>query len=137
MRASVLSGEINLDLLLKNMSPDLCEGDFVFCVIKDTDYGALAELKPFATVTEPEGLTLVLLKEAADQFGLNYDHTFRCITLNVHSSLEAVGLTAAVSTALSDNQISANIIAGFYHDHIFVQSESAKHALGILSELSQ
>ena len=75
--------------------------------------------------------------EAADQCGLNYDHTFRCITLNVHSSLEAVGLTAAVSTALSDNQISANIIAGFYHDHIFVQSESAKHALGILSELSQ
>lgn len=132
-----MTGEISLNLLLKNMSPNLREGDFVFCVIKNVNYNALAELKPFATVSESEGLTLVLSKEAADQHGLNYDHTFRCITLNVHSSLEAVGLTAAVSTALSNNQISANIIAGFYHDHIFVQAEFANRALGILSELSQ
>lgn len=132
-----MSGETNLGLLLKNMSPERREGDYVFCVLKDADYDALAETKPFAIVREQEGLTLVILKEAADRLGLNYDRSFSCITLNVHSSLEAVGLTAAVSTALTEHQISANIIAGFYHDHIFVPTEFAAHALGILSGLSE
>jgi len=132
-----MSGETSLNRLLTNMSPTLRDGYYVFCTSKDADYGDFTETKPFATIKEAEGLTLVLLKEVADQTGLKYDSTLRCITLNVHSSLEAVGLTAAVSTVLAENQISANMIAGFFHDHIFVPSESANNALGLLLKLSE
>lgn len=131
-----MSGETNLDQLLSNMSPELRQGDYVFCVSNATNYDAINKIRPFACIYESEGMTLVVLKETAHRFGLDYEQTFGCITLNVHSSLEAVGLTAAVSTALTDHQISANIIAGFYHDHIFVPTEFAARALDILSRLS-
>lgn len=94
-------------------------------------------LEPIATFKELEGLTLVLTKDKADNAGLNYEGVFRQITLTVHSSLDAVGLTAAVSTKLAAKGISANIIAAYYHDHIFVSSEQAEQALLALKELSQ
>ena len=47
----------------------------------------------------------------------------------VHSSLEAVGLTAIVSGKLAAYEISANVIAGYYHDHIFVPEQFADEAL--------
>ncbi|MCH9673679.1 MAG: ACT domain-containing protein, partial [Gammaproteobacteria bacterium] len=62
---------------------------------------------------------------------------FKRITLTVHSSLDAVGLTAAVSTKLAEHDISANIVAGYYHDHIFVQTQRATHAMAALRELSE
>ena len=131
-----MPGEKDLQQLLHAMSPELRDGDYVFCTLKNSQYGDYADLNPIASFTEKEGLTLVVLKESADRSGLAYQNLFRCITLGVHSSLQAVGLTAAVSSALASNGISANIIAGYYHDHIFVQSERAETALGILSELS-
>ncbi|MGO2019037.1 MAG: ACT domain-containing protein [Psychrobacter sp.] len=85
---------------------------------------------------ETEGLTLVLTKDKADEAGLNYEGVFRQITLTVHSSLEAVGLTAAVSTKLTSKDISANVIAAYYHDHIFVSNDKAEQALSALKELS-
>lgn len=132
-----MPGETNLDQILNTMSPELHEGEYVFCTIKNSNYGDYARTYPFASVTEKEGLTLVLRKNAAEQAGLSFAGIFRCITLNVHSSLQAVGLTAAVSAALAEHGISANVIAGYFHDHIFVQSELAKQALGILLKLSE
>jgi len=132
-----LPGETSLDQLLNSMSPELREGEYVFCTVKNAKYGDYAQAKPIATVAEREGLTLVVLKNVADQSGLSYAGEFRCITLNVHSSLQAVGLTAAVSAALTEHGISANVIAGHFHDHIFVQSELADRALGILLKLSK
>lgn len=118
------------------MSPTLNLGEYVFCTIENGDYGDLTEAKPIASFVETEGLTLVLLKESADKMRLQYEGVFRCITLTVYSSLEAIGLTAAVSTSLSEHQISANIIAAFHHDHVFVPSKDAENAVRILSELS-
>ena len=129
-----MAGEKNLENLLLSMSPVLIEGDYVFCTIKDSKYGDYAETRPIASFAEAEGLTLVLLKEAADGVGLSYDGVFRCITLGIHSSLEAVGLTAAVAGKLASHGIAANVIAAYFHDHIFVQSELADHAISILSE---
>ncbi len=131
-----MSGEINLDQLLLKMSPVLREGEYVFCTVGNSTYSDYAHANPIVSIVEQEGLTLVLLKNAADQSGLSYDGVFGCITLNVHSSLQAVGLTAAVSAALAEHGISANVIAGYFHDHIFVQSELADRALGILLRLS-
>lgn len=130
-----MSGITELDELLKSMQPALIESEFVFCTVAGSliDYVAL---NPVATFIEAEGLTLVVEKSVAEQAKLEFEGAFRQITLTVHSSLEAVGLTAAVSAKLADNGISANVIAAYYHDHIFVQSSKAELALTALKEFN-
>lgn len=126
----------DLDVLLKSMSPELIEGNYVFCTVD----GALADyiqLDPIATFREKEGLTLVLAEGAALHAQLDFDCVFSLITLSVHSSLEAVGLTAAFATKLGSYGISANVIAGYYHDHIFVQKDKADEAMSALREFSE
>ena len=130
-----MAGEEDLDKLLVLLQPDLLPGDFVFCTVGDLKYGDLAELQPIASYQEAEGLTLVVGKQAADDAGLAYESVFNCITLMVHSSLDAVGLTAAVSSRLAAKGISANMIAAYYHDHVFVPKAKAQLALQLLTEL--
>ena len=127
-------GETNLDKLLASMSPKLISGEFVFCSVQ-SDYLDFNALSPLATFRESEGLTLVISKEMAIANQLPFESVFRGITLTVHSSLDAVGLTAAVSSKLADNNISANVIAAYYHDHIFVQTDKAELAIKVLNEL--
>ena len=131
----IMSGITELDELLKSMEPELTESEFVFCTVSGSivDYGSL---NPVATFVEAEGLTLVLEKEAAQKAELQFDGVFRQITLTVHSSLDAVGLTAAVSKKLADKGVGANVIAAYYHDHIFVQSSKAELALLALKEFN-
>ena len=93
-------------------------------------------MEPIAAVTEREGLTLVIPKSKADESGISYESVFRCITLTVHSSLDAVGLTAAFSSKLAEHGISANVVAGYFHDHIFVQRELAEKAIEAIGELT-
>ena len=132
-----MSGEKNLHRLLASLSPELTGGEYVFCTFPGARYADHAELEPVAAIRESEGLTLVIPKRKADEKQLAYDSVFRRITLNVHSSLDAVGLTAAFSARLADSGISANVIAGYYHDHIFVQDECAEKALAALHELTR
>ena len=101
----------DLDILLKSMSPELIEGNYVFCTVEG-ELANYVHLNPMATFREKEGLTLVLTKEVATQAQLSFDGVFSMITLSVHSSLEAVGLTAAFATKLGSYGISANVIAG-------------------------
>jgi hypothetical protein len=124
-----------LSELLKAMSPELQAGEFVFCTVAGhtADY---QHLNPLAYFREAEGLTLILALEDAQQAQLPVESRFKQITLTVHSSLEAVGLTAAVASQLAERGISANVVAAYYHDHIFVQSEKAEAALVALRELS-
>ncbi|WOG30133.1 ACT domain-containing protein [Endozoicomonas sp. 8E] len=130
-----MSGIVDLEKLLESMNPVLVEDEFVFCNVP----GQLSEyinLNPLATFIESEGITLVLSKSSAESAGINFKNTYKQITLSVHSSLEAVGLTAAISNKLASNGISANVIAAYFHDHIFVQSEKAQAALAALHEIS-
>ena len=131
-----MAGETDLASLLSSMAPELVEGEFVFCTIENACYADFAQLSPLASFRESEGLTLVLPRNGADEAGLTYESVFRCITLTVHSSLDAVGLTAAVCARLAQRGISANVIAAYYHDHIFVPSEQASAALTALQELN-
>ncbi|MEZ9072246.1 ACT domain-containing protein [Vibrio splendidus] len=126
----------DLDVLLKSMSPELIEGNYVFCTVDGalTDY---VQLNPISTFREKKGLTLVLEEDVATRALLDFDGIFSLITLSVHSSLEAVGLTAAFATKLGSYGISANVIAGYYHDHIFVQKEKADEAMSALREFSK
>ncbi|CDT50508.1 hypothetical protein VCR4J2_580040 [Vibrio coralliirubri] len=126
----------DLDLLLKSMSPELIDGNYVFCTVD----GALADyvqLNPISTFREKEGLTLVLEEDVATKAQLDFDAVFSLITLSVHSSLEAVGLTAAFATKLGSYGISANVVASYYHDHIFVQKDKAEAAMSALKEFSE
>ena len=130
-----MAGIKDLNKLLNSMQPELVDKAFVFCTVTG-HFKEYIALEPIATFIESEGLTLVLTKDKADEAGLNYEGVFRQITLTVHSSLQAVGLTAAVSTKLASKGISTNVIAAYYHDHIFVSLEQAEQALLALKELS-
>ena len=129
-------GETDLVKLLGSMHPVLNEAEYVFAYLDTPSTELLTNLTPLGTFLEPEGLTVIVLKSKADALGVNYHGIFKNITLNIHSSLEAVGLTAAVSSVLANQGISANVVAAFYHDHIFVPSSKANQALTCLLSLA-
>jgi len=130
-----MAGEKNLTRLIQEMEPSLEPGAFVFCTVPANF--DLQNRPVVATFMEKEGKTLVLAQQEADQLGLAYEMTMAWITLNVHSALEAVGLTAAVANALAAKNISCNVIAGYYHDHIFIPQSDADLALQTLLALSK
>ena len=90
-----MTGETNLDTLLKTMQPELHSGEYVFCTVKDLSTTDLDDT--IFMFKEKEAVTILVKKETADQLNLNYSFIASWITLTVHSSLEAVGLTAAFS----------------------------------------
>jgi uncharacterized protein len=129
-----MPGETNLTELLKTMRPILKEGDYVFCTIPVEQKIDPAII--IGSFKEKEGLTIILTKNEADKLNLSYTYIAAWITLTIHSSLEAVGLTAAFSNALANESISCNVIAGYYHDHIFVAKQDAEKAMAALIKLS-
>ena len=131
-----MNGLVELDELIASLDPVLDGEEYVFITQADARYGERRELQPIATFAEREGLTLVVPKRNADGAGLQYDGSFQRITLCVHSSLNAVGLTAAVTSALARCGMSANVIAAFYHDHIFVPTSRGQEALQVLEGLA-
>jgi len=128
-----MSGELNLTTLLKNMKPVLNTGEYVFCTVSNIEKIDLN--KVLGSFKEKEGITLILTKEYADLMGLSYNSIMSWISLEVHSSLEAVGLTAAFSKVLADANISCNVVAGYYHDHIFVLNQDAQRAIDLLKSI--
>ncbi|WP_369142453.1 ACT domain-containing protein [Streptomyces sp. R44] len=129
-----MNAERDLTRLLAGMRPELDPGRYVFTTV---DGPAPAGVAPVVTVAETEGLTLVVRQEEADAAGLAYDYVAGRITLRVHSALDAVGLTAAVATELAAAGMSCNVVAGFHHDHLFVEHDRAGEALAVLSALSE
>jgi hypothetical protein len=129
-----MPGEKQLDRFLKKMKPTLNEGDYVFCTRKDLKELDFNDI--IFTFKEQEGITIVLKQEIADRMQLEYSFVAKWITLTVHSSLEAVGLTAAFSKALAEENISCNVVAGYFHDHIFINKKDAQKALIVLNKFS-
>ncbi len=117
------------------MQPVLNEGEYVFCTIASNQ--AVDQSKIIGSFKEKEGLTIILEKEVADSLGLAYTYVAAWITLTVHSSLEGVGFTAAFSKALAAAGIGCNVIAAYYHDHIFVAKKDAEKAMRAVEELSR
>jgi uncharacterized protein len=129
-----MPGERDLKTLLRSVDPEVRPGTFVFVVVHAE--ALLDQLDPEATIREVEGLTAMVRRERADALGVSYDYLAAWITLRVHSALDAVGLTAAVSTALARARISCNVIAGYHHDHLLVPADRAADALEALSRLA-
>lgn len=128
-------GETDIAILLQSMNPVLHEGEYVFCPVKENVNIDIRNV--LGSFKEEEGITIVVEKRVANEMSLSYSLVFSWITLQVHSSLAAVGLTAAFSKALSDAGISCNVISSFYHDHIFVPVYDKLRAMETLARLSQ
>lgn len=125
----------DLNQLLRSMTPHLHEGVYVYCLVpQGTD---VAGYSPVVTVQEDEGISLVLREDIALSAGLEILFRAAWITLTVHSDLQAVGLTAAFSNALAGAGISCNVVAGVFHDHIFVPMEQGQAALAALRALQK
>ena len=129
----MMSGERDLDTLLRSMKPEMQEGIFVFCTLPE-GREISAKLKPVHIFHEREGTAFVVGREEAEAVGLPFES--RLITLTVHSSLEAVGFLAAVTAPLAEAGISVNAVSAFYHDHLFVPVERAEDAQRLLQKLA-
>jgi len=129
-----MTGEVDLLKLIKGMKPERNNGEYVYCLVNSKEH--VAALDPLCYFLEKEGVTVILPREKADAMNIPYAATCAWITLTVHSSLEAVGLTAAVSKALTEANISCNVVAAFYHDHIFVPMKDAERAMDALQKLT-
>lgn len=129
-----MSGELNLQELLRSMQPVLQPGIYVFAKVESTFNSD--PLAPRMTFLESEGKTLILLQETANVHGINHEFPSRMITLNIHSSLEAVGFIAAIAAKLTSIGMGVNPVSAFHHDHLFVPENRAQEAIRALEELS-
>lgn len=129
-----MAGETNIDVLIREMKPKLHSGAYVFCSLSGSELPRDTQM--LASFREEEGMTVVVEQAEADRKGWDYEGAMGWITLSVHSALEAVGLTAAFSNALAQEGISCNVVAAFYHDHLFVPLDQAEDALNALKRLS-
>ncbi|MGI9357630.1 MAG: ACT domain-containing protein [Rhizobiaceae bacterium] len=129
-----LTGETDLNALLRTMKAKLVDGVFVFVAIDNRELPT--GLEPRMIFQEAEGTTLVLLKTDAEAYDLDYEFPCRMITLEVHSALEAVGFLARITTELAKCQMGVNPVSGFFHDHLFVPDGREQDALSVLDQIA-
>ena len=129
-------GETDLQVILKNLKLSVHEGDYVFCCLPDLLTVDIDMKEVKSMIREKEGVSVVVAQGYADALQLPYEFVASWITIDVHSSLSAVGLTAVISNALTQHSISCNVVAGFYHDHLFVSRTDCDRAVAILHSLS-
>ena len=129
-----MKGETDLQRMLATMEPVLGPAEFGYGLVP----GALPPgLAPFATVREAEGLTVIAPVATLRRHGIPHRPGYACISLTVHSDLDAVGLTAAFAQALAERGLSANVIAGLYHDHILTSWDRREEAVDCLLALAR
>jgi hypothetical protein len=131
-----MPGETDLKTLLASMTPELLAGTYVFATLAP----GIAQpegLAPMMIFREREGVTLIVAEATAEAAGLSASFRCRMITLNIHSSLEAVGFLAAITKRLASAGMGVNPVSAFYHDHLFVPAERAQEALVLLRQLAK
>lgn len=121
-------GLTNLTSLIATMRPTLSPTTYLFATISMEDSSTLFETlnpHPFEMLyREREGWTLIASRTTIEALepDIVKETAFPCkkITLDVHSSLEAVGFMAAVATRLAQvgTGMGVNPVSGFYHDHL-------------------
>lgn len=121
--------------ILENLDPKILQSEFIFMSSNGDLIELIKALDPIGFFKEKEGNTLVISKELADKFNVEYDSVFSCISLGVNSSLDSFGLISTISRELTKNEISSNVFSGFYHDHIFVQADKAYKALKVIESI--
>ncbi|MBN9219687.1 MAG: ACT domain-containing protein [Mesorhizobium sp.] len=130
-----MAGETDLKTLLASMTPELLAGTYVFATLAP-EARQPEGIDAIMVFREREGTTLIVTEEAAGAPGLTSAFRCRMITLNIHSSLEAVGFLAAITTRLATAGMGVNPVSAFYHDHLFVPADRAEEAIRLLRELA-
>ena len=123
-----------LNNLVRELAPRLNPGQFVFVTFDDDK---TRDVDVIGSFVETEGLSLIITQQHADRIEADYQVVLSWITLDVRSSLQAVGLTALVAQALAEQEIACNVVAGNHHDHLFVPNSDAAAAMQILEQLVQ
>ncbi|MFC3326498.1 ACT domain-containing protein [Mesorhizobium cantuariense] len=131
-----MAGETDLKTLLASMTPELLAGTYVFATLAP-GVAQPEGLEPVMVFREREGTTLIVTEEKAGAAALIASFRCRMVTLNIHSSLEAVGFLAAITTRLAAAGMGVNPVSAFYHDHLFVPADRAEEALELLMELAE
>ena len=128
-------GERALSTLLASIKPTLNPETFVFLTLGPANLPP-PSLRVQMLFQEAEGITVITTQASASTH--NLDHVFPCrmITLNVHSSLEAVGFIAVVAARLKEKQMGANPVSGYFHDHLFVPLGREDEAMQVLHDLA-
>lgn len=129
------SAEKNLNTLRKRMFPTLQDEPYVYCCVPEDQVPV--GVRQLATFKEAEGLTLIITRKQAVDANLNWQFECAWITLNVYSSLDAVGFTALISSALGKLDIPCNVVSAYHHDHLFVPFESRMRVMQVLQELAE
>jgi len=130
------TGEKNLRTLLQTMQPTLLSGTWAFATVprgKTMPEG----LHPLATYHEPEGTSLLLDEKELLKSGLPHAFFCRGISLNVNSSLYAVGFLAAIADVLAKAAMSINIVSAYHRDYLFVPKDRADEAVKLLKKLAE
>lgn len=127
-----MAGLGDLTELLRSMDLMLHAAPYGFGLTQGADWVAGA----FAMMAEDEGMTVVAAEAVLLAAGIAHQGSWARISLKVHSDLTAVGLTAAISAALTAQGISANVVAGYHHDHVFVQWARRHDAMAAMQGLS-
>ncbi len=130
-----MTGEQNLESLLRDMQPIVVSGEYVFCTVQETQLKEL--MNPLLIFRETEGPTVILKKDIAEKNEIAFDSTWGLITLSIHSNLEAVGFLAAITGHLAKAGISVNAVSAFYHDHLFVPYDRVDDVVSLLLALSE
>lgn len=129
-------GEKSLAKLLATLTTTLHETTFVFATLTDA-----SSLPPLAEAQllfkEKEGITVIVSQEYATAHNIDFFFPCKMITLNVTSSLEAVGFMAVIATRLAENNMGVNPVSGFYHDHLFIPLGREQEAVEILHRLAE
>lgn len=129
-----MAGNSDLASLLRHMGPRLRPETFVYCNFPDFELPT--GITPLCTFREDEGLTAIVEREEAERARIPHVFEARLITLTVHSSLDAVGLLAAVASRLAEARIPCNVIAAYHHDHLLVPRHLASDAMRLLAALA-
>ena len=112
--------------MLAGMAPVRNAGRYAFRTLVEGEAVPETALGMFREV---EGLSVIVPAETGDALPMAW------ITLSVHSALDGVGLTAAVSGALAGAGIACNMVAAHHHDHLFVPEADADRAMVVLLAL--
>ncbi len=129
-----MSGEANLDQLFKKLNAKLHDGIYVFVTLAEGEVPQ--NISPRMMFHEAEGVTLIMTRDEAEAHNFSLEFPCRMITLDVHSSLEAVGFIARIATELAKHDMGVNPVSGFYHDHLFVPEGREEDAMKILAQLA-
>jgi uncharacterized protein len=134
MRIEAMPGETDLKTLIASMRPALQPNYFVFVTLPHGEPVPIT-IDPVMVFWESEGRTLIVEHQAAAQAGLSGIFLCRMITLEVHSSLQAVGFLAAITARLAAAGMPVNPVSAYHHDHLFVPADREEDAMAILEAM--